>query len=115
VRWFDAARFSNWLHKGQPNTGSQTVGTTETGAYALDGATSGVGITKAVGSQYWIPSENEWYQAAYYQPAAADGYWQYPTGSNALPNSRNGSVSDANSGNFYRDDEVAKGFNGGMR
>jgi hypothetical protein len=32
----------------------------------------------------------------------ADGYWLYPTGSNAIPNSRNGSVSDANSGNFRR-------------
>ena len=117
VSWFDAARFSNWLHNGQPSTGSQTAGTTETGAYALNGTISGVGISKGGGAQYWIPSESEWYKAAYYQPAAAggdtDGYWQYPTGSNAIPNSRNGSVSDANSGNFYRDDEVASGFNGG--
>jgi len=118
VGWFDAARFSNWLHNGQPNTGSQTTGTTETGAYALNGAVSGVGISKGGGAQYWIPSENEWYKAAYYQPLAAggdaDGYWLYPTGSNAIPNSRNGSVSDANSGNFYRDDGVANGFNGGF-
>ena len=103
VGWYDAARFSNWLSNGQP-TGLQTVGTTETGSYTLTGNTglisyNGTGL-------YRLPSESEWYKAAYYQPAAAggdtDGYWLYPTGSNAIPNSRNGSVSDANSGNFYR-------------
>ena len=103
VSWYDAARFSNWLSNGQP-TGLQTDGTTETGSYTLTGNTglisnNGTGL-------YRLPSESEWYKAAYYQPAAAggdtDGYWLYPTGSNAIPNSRNGSVSDANSGNFYR-------------
>jgi formylglycine-generating enzyme len=103
VNWYDAARFSNWLSNGQP-TGLQTVGTTESGSYTLTGNTglisyNGTGL-------YRLPSESEWYKAAYYQPAAvggdADGYWEYPTGSNALPNSRNGSVSDVNSGNFSR-------------
>jgi formylglycine-generating enzyme required for sulfatase activity len=103
VSWYDAARFSNWLSNGQP-TGLQTVGTTETGSYTLTGNTglisyNGTGL-------YRLPSESEWYKAAYYQPLAAggdaDGYWLYPTGSNAIPNSRNGSVSDANSGNFRR-------------
>jgi formylglycine-generating enzyme required for sulfatase activity len=103
VSWYDAARFSNWLSNGQP-TGLQTVGTTESGSYTLTGNTglisyNGTGL-------YRLPSESEWYKAAYYQPLAAggdaDGYWLYPTGSNAIPNSRNGSVSDANSGNFRR-------------
>jgi formylglycine-generating enzyme required for sulfatase activity len=103
VSWYDAARFSNWLSNGQP-TGLQTVGTTETGSYTLTGNTglisyNGTGL-------YRLPSESEWYKAAYYQPLAAggdaDGYWLYPTGSNDIPNSRNGSVSDANSGNFRR-------------
>jgi formylglycine-generating enzyme required for sulfatase activity len=103
VSWYDAARFSNWLSNGQP-TGLQTVGTTESGSYTLTGNTglisyNGTGL-------YRLPSESEWYKAAYYQPFTAggdtDGYWLYPTGSNAIPNSRNGSVSDANSGNFRR-------------
>lgn len=115
VSWFDAARFSNWLSHGQP-VGAQGNGTTETGAYTLNGATSGL-ITNNGSGAYWIPSESEAYKAAYYQPAAqggdTDGYWLYPTRSNAIPNSRNGSVSDANSGNFYRDDSIANGFNGG--
>jgi formylglycine-generating enzyme required for sulfatase activity len=116
VSWFDAARFSNWMHNGQP-TGAQGAGTTEQGAYTLNGATSGVGFTKNVGAQWWIPSEDEWYKAAYYQPFAqggdTDGYWLYPTQGNTQPNSRNGSASDANSANYYYNDGIANGYNGG--
>jgi sulfatase modifying factor 1 len=117
VSWFDSARFVNWLHNGQP-VGAQGAGTTETGAYTLNGAVSGLGFTRNVNATYGLPSENEWYKAAYYQPAAQGGntlgYWLYPTASNATPNSRNGSASDPNSANFYRDDGIANGFNGGF-
>lgn len=118
VSWFDAARFSNWLQNGQPS-GFQVVGTTESGAYTLNGATSGVGFARGGSALYWIPSESEWYKAAYYQPAAAggdsDGYRLYPTANNATPNSRNGSTSDENSANFFRsvaptNDGVNDGF-----
>jgi hypothetical protein len=60
ISWFDAARFCNWMHNGQP-TGLQTVGTTEGGAYPLNGAVSGI-ITKNVAAKVWIPSEDEWYR-----------------------------------------------------
>jgi formylglycine-generating enzyme required for sulfatase activity len=58
VSWYDAARFTNWLHNGQG------AGSTETGAYTLTGNT-GI-ITKNVGATVWLPSEDEWYKAAYY-------------------------------------------------
>ncbi len=116
VSWFDSARFVNWLQNGQP-TGAQAAGTTETGAYTLNGALSGVSFTRNANVTYALPSENEWYKAAYHQPAAqggdGDGYWLYATASNAVPNSRNGSASDPNSANFFRDDGIANGFNGG--
>lgn len=116
VNWFDAARFVNWIQNGQP-TGAQNATTTETGAYTLNGAVSGVTITKNANAQFWIPNENEWYKVAYYQPAAqggdVDNYWLYPTASNVIPNSRNGSPSDPNSANFNRDDGLANGYNGG--
>lgn len=116
VSWFDAARFVNWLQNGQPE-GAQGPGTTETGTYTLNGAMSGVSFTRNAGATYGLPSENEWYKAAYYQPAAqggdSDNYWLYPTANNAVPNSRNGSASDPNSANFFRDDGAANGYNGG--
>lgn len=116
VNWFDAARFANWLHNGRPS-GAQTAATTEAGAYTLNGATSGTNFTKNASAQYWIPSEDEWYKAAYHQPASqggdVDNYWLYPTANNATPNSRNGSSTDPNSANFYRDDGIANGYNGG--
>ncbi len=95
VSWFDAARFSNWVANGQP-TGAQGNATTEDGAYTLNGATSGVSFTKnginpntGATTMYWIPSENEWYKAAYYQPVGSggpgDSYWLYPTRSDGVP------------------------------
>ena len=117
VSWFDAARFANWMHNGQP-TGAQTAGTTETGAYTLNGALSGTGFMRTLNATYGLPSENEWYKAAYHQPASqggdSDNYWRFPTANNAVPNSRNGSASDPNSANYYRDGGIGNGVNGGF-
>lgn len=116
VTWFDAARFVNWLNNGQP-TGLQTAATTESGAYALNGATSGTGFTRSANAAFVLPTVDEWYKAAFHQPAAnggdADDYWLYPTRSNSQPNSRNGSTTDPNSANYYYDDGIANGYNGG--
>ena len=92
VSWFDAARFSNWMANGQP-TGSQTAVTTENGAYTLSGATSGI-ITKNPGATWYIPTEDEWYKAAYYDPtlnSGSGGYYTYPTRSNTAPGNTIGS------------------------
>lgn len=102
VSWFDAARFTNWMHNGQP-VGLQTVDTTEGGAYALNGATSGVSISRNVGATVWIPSENEWYKAAYYDPGkggvGVGGYWAQPTQSDSLPTSN--TIGDPGAANFF--------------
>ena len=114
VSWYDSARFANWLGNGQP-TGAQAAGTTETGAYTLTGNT-GI-ILRNSGATYSLPSQDEWYKAAYHQPVSlggdVDNYWLYPTRSNVQPNSRNGSDTDPNSANYYFDDGVANGFNDG--
>jgi len=78
VSWFDAARFSNWLQNG-----ATAVASTETGAYTLNGATTGI-IYKNVGAQWWIPSEDEWVKSASYDPDTGS-YWLYPTQSNTAP------------------------------
>src|SRR5262245_19671973 len=99
VSWFDAARFVNWMQNGQP-TGAPGLGTTESGTYNLNGAITGVGFTRNPGAVYSIPTDAEWYKAAYHQPANqggdVDDYWLYPTRSNVQPNSRNGSLTDPN-------------------
>ncbi|MEY3894500.1 MAG: hypothetical protein RLZZ214_19 [Verrucomicrobiota bacterium] len=80
VSWYDSARFSNWLGNGQG------TGSTETGAYTLNGNT-GI-IARNVGASVWLPSEDEWYKAAYYDPtpgASTNSYWLYPTQSDAVP------------------------------
>jgi sulfatase modifying factor 1 len=87
VSWYDAARFSNWLHNNQP-IGAQGAGTTETGAYTLQGGTTtpsnGLTVTRESAATWFLPSENEWYKAAYYNPMTSD-YFTYPTSSNAAP------------------------------
>ena len=96
VSWFDAARYCNWLHNGQGS------GSTETGAYTLNGAMSGIYAVNP-GAQTWIPSENEWYKAAYYDATkgGTGGYWPYATQSNALGGN---TIGAANSANYYDGD-----------
>lgn len=87
VSWFDCARYCNWLHNGKP-TGFQNNSTTEDGAYALNGATTGNAVVKNSGANYSIPTENEWYKAAYYTPnknGSGPGYWLYATQSDSPP------------------------------
>ncbi len=87
VSWYDSIRFANWLNNGQG------TGDTETGAYTLLGGTptpsNGLSITRNAGAHWRLPSENEWYKAAFHQPAAeggdADNYWLYATASNSAP------------------------------
>ena len=103
VSWFDAARFCNWLHNGRPS-GAQDATTTENGAYPLNGAISGLGIVLNRGAKFWIPSEDEWYRAAYHQPAGQlgdiDDFWLYPTKSNAVPGNTIGVATPSNHANF---------------
>jgi len=85
LSWFMAARYCNWLHNGKPS-GSQNSGTTETGAYTLNGAFSGNAPIKNSEAKYSMPSMNEWYKAAYYKGGGTNaGYWLYPTQSNIRP------------------------------
>jgi sulfatase modifying factor 1 len=101
VSWFDAARFANWMANGQP-VGSPSSTTTEDGAYRLNGITSGTVVAKNQVNPntrslpaFSIPTENEWYKAAYYSPnfggAGVPGYYVYGTQSNTAPGNEVGS------------------------
>jgi formylglycine-generating enzyme required for sulfatase activity len=87
VSWFDAARFCNWMTNGQGS------GSTETGAYTLSGATSGDAVAANPGAAFRLPTENEWYKAAYYATnygavglfPGSPGYYEYATQSDFSP------------------------------
>jgi hypothetical protein len=85
VDWYDCLRFANWLHNGQGN------GDTETGAYSVNGfIPSGPGppfpplIPRNPNARWFLPSWNEWYKAAYYNPQT-ESYFEYPTASDTAP------------------------------
>lgn len=84
VNWFDAARFANWLHN-KVSIGPDVSGdeATEDGAYTLNGTITGV-IYANADAKYRIPTEDEWYKAAYYD-GSVDSYWLYATQSNDDP------------------------------
>jgi formylglycine-generating enzyme required for sulfatase activity len=105
VSFWDACRFANWLHNGQP-TGLQTAATTEGGAYTLNGynGEDGRTITRNPGAIWVIPSEDEWYKAAYHKNDGPTGnYYKYPTASNTIPSKALGNPTDpGNNATYYR-------------
>ncbi len=81
IRWvepLDGFRFCNWLHNGGLN------GDTETGAYNFkDPVTPD---SRRPGARFFLPTEDEWYKAAYYDPTkgGTGGYWKYATRSDEV-------------------------------
>ncbi len=97
VSWYDSLRFANWLHNDQPGflgydgNGApifdpvpQDLNSTEDGAYDMS---LGANAVRKPAAMVFLPSEDEWYKAAYYDPEKSDvgGYWEYPTGSESVP------------------------------
>ena len=91
VSWFQAAAFVNYL-----NTSTGHVA-----AYQLDAESTtltlwsstqawqagGENLYRNKDAYYFLPSDNEYYKAAYYDPnkAGGAGYWLYATGSDTKP------------------------------
>ena len=72
--WYEAAKFANWL----------TSGDALQGAYGFSDATTFTGVDRATalttyGTIYVLPSEDEWYKAAYLK-SDGSGYTTYATG-----------------------------------
>jgi formylglycine-generating enzyme len=92
VNWvsiYDAVRFCNWLTNGQGD------GDTENGSYHGG---------RQPGAKYVLPTENEWYKAAYYDPnkPSGAGYWLYPTKTtDNIPSNVLSNPDPGNSANFW--------------
>src|SRR5207245_6756989 len=71
VSFFDAIRFANWV-----NNGATATSPTETGAYTL---ANGNTVARNAGAVWFLPTENQWYKAAYHKNDGITGnYWDYP-------------------------------------
>lgn len=88
IEWGSAVRFANWMHNGQP-TGPCGPATTEDGSYPILGHTTNPDLQTVVrrpGATWVLPSEDEWYKAAYHWNDGVTGnYWNYPTQFGLLP------------------------------
>ncbi|MEY2599337.1 MAG: hypothetical protein RLZZ142_1596 [Verrucomicrobiota bacterium] len=96
IGFFEAMRFANWIHNGQG------LADTETGAYAIS-ESRGLAL-HTPSARVWIPTEDEWYKAAYYHPESAGGppggYWLYPTRSNQPPKAKGAGDPEPNAASF---------------
>jgi formylglycine-generating enzyme len=105
VSWGSAARFVNWLQNGQP-TAAEGPGTTETGAYDLNGAVTAVAlgaVPRSADARYALPSRNEWYKAAFYKGGGTSaGYWKYPTGHDQDPSNVLSATATNNASYYYQ-------------
>ncbi len=86
MSWRMAARFVNWLHNGKVNE----AWAFENGAYDTstfnDVSPFTDQLTHSPGARFWIPTQDEWFKAAYFDPdrfgSNLPGYWLYPDGGN---------------------------------
>jgi sulfatase modifying factor 1 len=95
VSWNEAARFVNWLDTstGSPPAYKFAIQPGEGGYNANDdiqlwtlgdaGYNSNNPYRNSL-AQYFLPNVDEWYKAAFYNPASGV-YYDYPTGSNTAP------------------------------
>ena len=75
VSFYDGLRLCNWMANGQGNA------STETGSYDM---ALGNWVTRGANATWVLPTEDEWYKSAYYDPVN-DAYYDYPNGSDAVP------------------------------
>ncbi len=111
ISWGDAARFCNWLQNGQPGLDTavpQDANSTEDGSYQLNGAMTDaelLAITREESAQWVIPSEDEWYKAAYHKNDGVTGnYFDYPTGTDTPPSNDLIDPDPGNNSTFYASD-----------
>ena len=90
MTWYEAAGFVNWLNTSTGRqaayqlNGTNTALTLWTSAQAWQAG--GENLYRHKDAYYFLPSENEWYKAAYHKnDGVTANYWDYATGSNTIP------------------------------
>ena len=90
ISWYEAAAFVNWLNTSTGKTAAYDLAWNGS-AWSMNLWSSGQAWTaggenlyRNKDAFYFLPSENEWYKAAYYN-AAGTNYFLYPTASDSAP------------------------------
>jgi formylglycine-generating enzyme required for sulfatase activity len=111
VAWRSAARFINWMCNGR-GSGSTEHGAYDTSTFGGEAPYYTDQTSHTPGAAYWIPSSDEWYKAAYYDPQkhgeGQPGYWFYATQHDNPPIAE-GPPGGDNSANYYGPDGFAVG------
>ena len=86
ITWLEAAKFVNWLNTSTSNPAAYKF--SASGSSQLwqpsDAGYNANNPLRNSRARYFLPSMDEWYKAAYYDPATSV-YYNYPTGSNSVP------------------------------
>jgi len=92
VSWNEAARFVNWLNVSSGSVAAYKFTTSGVNDNIALWASGDAGYNAANPfrnsyAKYFLPSENEWYKSAYYDPnkTGGAGYYNYATGSDTAP------------------------------
>ncbi len=103
VSLYEAMKYCNYLTTGNINSGyySHSGG----GVYVANVLTHAA-YAAANGSTYFVPTEDEWYKAAYYDAFGVNGYSLYANGSNDAGDLTQGTTSGWN----YWDGDYAVGY-----
>jgi formylglycine-generating enzyme required for sulfatase activity len=90
ISWYEAAAFVNWLNTSTGKTAAYDLAW-DGSAWSMNLWSSGQAwqlggenLYRNKDAYYFLPSENEWYKAAYYNPAG-ENYFLYPTASSSVP------------------------------
>jgi formylglycine-generating enzyme required for sulfatase activity len=90
LNWFEAAAFVNWLNTSSGHQAAYDLTFTDSN-WSMNLWSSGQAWTaggenlyRHKDAFYFLPSENEWYKAAYYNPGGST-YFLYPTASDTAP------------------------------
>jgi formylglycine-generating enzyme required for sulfatase activity len=90
ISWYEAAAYVNWLNTSKGYQAAYDLTWTGTAwSMALWSSADawqlgGENLYRHKDAFYFLPSENEWYKAAYYDPATSN-YFLYATGSDTAP------------------------------
>jgi formylglycine-generating enzyme len=96
--WYEAAAFVNWLNESTGHHAAYNLSWSlgpgwsmtlwDASDRASTGVDSGTNPFRHKDARYFLPSEDEWYKAAFHQNnGVTSDYWDYATSSNVVPTS----------------------------